>query len=75
MKRLYMGLLVSIIALVCIFSARRASAVLAGDAAPPLTAAAAPLANGNIGGYIEQVNDVALAVEANGRIHALWTGV
>jgi hypothetical protein len=75
MKRLHMGFLVSIIALVCISVGERASAVLAGDAVAPRTAVAAPLASGNIGGYVEQVNEVALAVESNGRIHALWTGV
>jgi hypothetical protein len=32
------------------------------------------VATANIGGYPEQVHEVALAVEASGRIHALWTG-
>ena len=43
---------------------------------PGVSRAACPkLAPNPIGGYIEEVTQVALAVEANGRIHALWTGV
>ncbi len=34
----------------------------------------APLVTGSIGGYPEEVGQVALAVEANGRVHALWAG-
>ncbi len=33
-----------------------------------------PLVAGNIGGYPEAVGETALAVEASGRVHALWTG-
>ncbi len=33
-----------------------------------------PLAAGNIGGYPEAIGEAALAVDAAGRIHALWTG-
>ncbi len=33
-----------------------------------------PLVAGNIGGYPEAVGEVALGVESNGRVHALWTG-
>ncbi len=33
-----------------------------------------PLAAGNIGGYPEEVGEVALCVENSGRVHALWTG-
>ncbi len=32
------------------------------------------LVAGSIGGYAEEVGEVALAVEAGGRIHVLWTG-
>jgi hypothetical protein len=35
---------------------------------------ATALASGSIGGYAEDVSEVALAVEGDGRIHALWTG-
>jgi len=34
----------------------------------------AVLVTGNIGGYQENVDQVALAVEESGRVHALWTG-
>ncbi|MGD9099136.1 MAG: Ig-like domain-containing protein, partial [Anaerolineae bacterium] len=34
----------------------------------------AALVTGSIGGYTESVDEAALAVEAGGRIHALWTG-
>lgn len=40
-----------------------------------LPAAREPAANGLIGGYINDVDEIALGVESNGRIHALWTGV
>ncbi len=51
-------------------------------AAPTVPAAALPappeadaaLVTGSIGGYTASVGTVALAVEATGRIHALWTG-
>ncbi len=33
-----------------------------------------PLVAGNIGGYPEAVNEMALAIDATGRVHALWTG-
>ncbi len=33
-----------------------------------------PLVAGNIGGYPEAIGETALAVETNGRVHALWTG-
>ncbi|MBN1318561.1 MAG: hypothetical protein JXA42_23980 [Anaerolineales bacterium] len=46
------------------------------DAAAALAASRkAEVASGIIGGYVEQVNELALAVESNGRIHVLWTGV
>lgn len=32
------------------------------------------LVTGNVGGYPETITGAALAVEANGRIHALWSG-
>lgn len=51
---------------------------LTGYCAPtPASAVAqadAPLVTGSIGGYVESVNEVALAIEATGRVHALWTG-
>jgi hypothetical protein len=34
----------------------------------------AALVTGSIGGYTESVGEVALATEATGRVHALWTG-
>jgi hypothetical protein len=39
--------------------------------APPTTT---PLVTGNIGGYPEEVSEVALAVDDAGRVYALWTG-
>ncbi|MCJ7837908.1 MAG: hypothetical protein MUP61_01670, partial [Burkholderiales bacterium] len=39
--------------------------------APPVSP---PLVAGNIGGYPEAVSDAALAIDANGRVYALWTG-
>ena len=32
------------------------------------------LATNNLGGYTEEITDAALAVDDNGRVHALWTG-
>jgi len=43
----------------------------AAGVAPPTTT---PLVAGNIGGYPEVVDEAALAVDAGGRAHALWTG-
>ena len=34
----------------------------------------APLVAGNIGGYPEEIAEIALAVARDGRVHALWTG-
>jgi len=38
--------------------------------APPMK----PLVAGNIGGYPKAIGETALGVEANGRVHVLWTG-
>ncbi len=44
-------------------------------AGPAQTAPTTPtLAAGNIGGYPESVGETALAVDATGRVYALWTG-
>jgi hypothetical protein len=40
----------------------------------PVAQAEAALVTSSIGGYPESISEVALAMEANGRIHALWTG-
>ncbi len=45
--------------------------LLAGSASVPTHSFAA---TGPIGGYVEEVGEVALAVDPGGRIHALWTG-
>jgi hypothetical protein len=46
------------------------------SASPAMTRAQADAAliTGSIGGYVESVSEVALAMETNGRIHALWIG-
>jgi hypothetical protein len=44
------------------------------SAEPAVSAADAALVTGFVGGYAETVSEVALAVEANGRVHVLWTG-
>ncbi len=41
-----------------------------GGIAPPTQ----PLSPANVGGYPEAVGETALAVEAGGRVHALWAG-
>ena len=46
-----------------------ASAEAPGEAAP-----AAALVTGSIGGYAESITESTLAIDATGRIHALWTG-
>lgn len=40
----------------------------------PTTPPAPPLTAGNVGGYPEDVDEAALAVGKDGRVHALWTG-
>jgi len=42
--------------------------------APAEAASAANLVTGSIGGYPESIAESALAIDASGRIHALWTG-
>ncbi len=46
------------------------------DTPPPATEVPATMtiSIGNIGGYPKAVGETALAVETNGRVHALWTG-
>ncbi len=46
------------------------------DTPPPATdvPATMTISTGNIGGYPEAVGETALAVEQNGRVHALWVG-
>jgi hypothetical protein len=72
MKSIRMALLFLIVAIVCGSVPAGAPVAQASDAGG-FRVAASPAA-GDIGGYAEEVNEVALAVESNGRIHALWTG-
>ena len=51
------------------------NALVSGEAAPNVLADSTVITvTGSIGGYQEDVNEVALAVEENGRVHVLWTG-
>ncbi len=89
MKRLLLGLLMASIILgsnaaaVSSAAAQPISSALARNASEAgqnvpsvLSPALAPKrASAPIGNFPEQVNEVAVAVEADGRIHVLWTGV
>jgi len=81
MKRLLIGLLISSITLAGSVAARPISPAQANyTVGQSLPVAASPAlaperASVSIGNYLEQVEEVAVAVEANGRIHILWTGV
>jgi hypothetical protein len=75
MKHLRVSIMIFLTALMCFSGAGLPSAARAEASGRTLPWLGASQANGAIGGYVEQVNQVAVAVEATGRIHVLWTGV
>jgi hypothetical protein len=66
MQRLRIGFLMIFIILMGLLGSAQTASVQADPVGLTVS--------GTIGGYAEQVDEAALAVEANGRIHALWTG-
>lgn len=74
MKRLWLGTLTVGMLTLCALLATGESTPAQAELATGTENSLSPAVTGTIGGYTEGVNEIALAVEASGRVHALWTG-